>query len=144
MTVDTVAEVVKSAEVLAVPGGESGAAMLTVGVDVQAPEKCPTLYTAAVVWLASGHALVVSLVKLTGWAALAEYLRELRIDVQGGGIVTPEVLGIDCGAFTGDVLDFCRHVLFSRHSGAVVTALPLRYQSHVKSTAAALVPPTAS
>ncbi len=144
VTEELVAERVESVDRIALPGGTWGARMLTVGVDVQAPEANPTLYVRASAWSPTGREHVVDLVKLAGWSALTGYLRELAVPIEldgrESGRLGALLCSIDCGAFTGQVLDFCRVPIVSEVNSRRVQLLPLRYQPHVKSTAPAIMP----
>lgn len=145
VSADLVAQAIRKVDRVVLPAGPEGAHLLGIGVDVQAPEHNPTLYVHTRAWTATGHAFGVDYVKLTGWAALTEYVRQLAVPIGNakGEIeahLVPMVVGIDCGAFTGQVLDWCRLQVVSAVGNNHVKLLPLRFVAHVKSTSPALKP----
>ncbi len=136
VTVDRVRERLTPAARIVLPGGVLGAHLLAAGVDVQAPESHPTLVTSVVGFAATGHAHVVAMEMLRGWASLFEYLRSFGVDraIGDGGRgdrLGVQICGIDCGAFTKQVLDQCRLDLYSGVTSGRVTLLPLRYEKYV-------------
>ncbi len=144
--IDLVESRVQTMERIVVPGGALGVHAVTAGVDVQAPEEHPTLYTQMWGWSAAGHGFLLACEKLSGWAAFFEYLRTAyvwRAGEDGGaeerlGI---ECVGIDCGAWTGQVLTQSRTEVYSSITGGQVQMIPLRYAGHIKSTLPAVLPP---
>lgn len=144
VTIALVESRIQRVETVSVPGGRDGCQYLTVGGDVQFPPENPTVYLRASAWGTSGVEYVVDLAKLTGWAAVTEYLRSLSVpytlDGQAVGRLYPRLFSVDCGAFTGQVLDFCRLSITHNDSHSKIPLLPLRYQAHVKSIAPALMP----
>lgn len=145
VTIEMVESRIQRVETIAVPGGRYGCQYLTVGADVQAPEANPTLYVRASCWGTNGVEYVVDLTKLTGWGAMAAYLRDLSVpytvDGKAAGRLHPRLFSVDCGAYTGQVLDFCRLSIVHSESHSRIPLLPLRYQAHVRATAPALLPP---
>lgn len=144
VTADVVRDRIRVLDQFGVPGGDEGCVLVTCGGDVQAPESHPTIYLRTTAWTVYAHAFV-SYMKLSGWAALAEYLSHLAIPLAGeegseGAALVPQVCSLDCGAFTGQVLDFCRTDVRSVHNGQRIDLLPLRFAAHIKSTEPAVMP----
>jgi len=140
ITVDLVAERVHTMESIAVPAGRLGCQYLCTGIDVQAPQDNPTMYAWSAAFATTGDEHVVDLVKLKGWTALAEYLRQLYVPTYDdeSGEVLDQVLPcrlctIDCGYMTSQVLDFCRTNIISAVGNNRIQLLPVRYSPHIKS-----------
>lgn len=139
VTVETVEKRLAAVQQIVLPGTERGVQIVTAGIDVQAPESNPNFYTTVCGWSTDGHCHAVAMQVVQGWTALFDWLRSFRVSRGGGdgrhsewlGI---ESVGIDCGAWTGQVLDHCRRRLDSAATGARVQLVPVRFQSHVKST----------
>jgi len=145
VTFATVAERVKTQDRILLPGGEHGVYYLTAGVDVQAPEDNPVLVTSVEAWAASGQCFTVALEAVRGWAALFEFLRTTGFALandsgqDSGQRLGISAVGIDCGNWTGRVLDNARTTVVSAASGAIIPIIPVRYQPHVKSTLPAVL-----
>jgi hypothetical protein len=144
VTTEVVKDRIRAMEQIAVPGGELGCVLLTCGGDVQAPESNPTIYLRTTAWTVHAHAFVFYH-KVSGWAALSEYLSRLAVPVSGEGgeiesSLVPQVCSLDCGAFTGQVLDYCRQDVRSVHNNQRIELLPLRFMAHIKSTEPAIMP----
>lgn len=144
VSVDMVRERVQVSETIRLPGGHDGVQLITMGVDVQAPEANPTLYSVVTAWTAAKHCFALDFVKLSGWGAMAEYLRVKSWELLNPltGEVTRHGVGFaafDCGAWTSQVLDFCRLGVWSSVTTAQVQLVPMRFQAHVKSTTPAVL-----
>jgi hypothetical protein len=128
LTIDTVRAAMARMPRVVVPGGRRGVHFVCAGVDVQAPRDNPTLYVAVVAFAASGMEFVTHLRLVSGFAALAEFLRlaEVPVDDGVGGGKVERTLGVSCCGIDdryegGQVKDFCRleDVYASATSGRV-------------------------
>lgn len=138
VTIQDVLACVKVAErEIILPGGNDGAHILTVGIDVQFPKENPTLYVVAKAWAATGYSYVTAAERIRGWAACMNWLSQYRVrrDHPGGqpDWITPMAVGVDCGWQTGAVLDACRMQIVSAHNGSIIPMVPMRFQDFVKS-----------
>ncbi|MFZ2875463.1 MAG: terminase gpA endonuclease subunit [Phycisphaerales bacterium] len=147
VTIESVQARIATADTIILPGGPMGVQLLTAGIDVQAPEHNPTLVTSVMAWAPTGHAWIVGMEMLSGWAALMHYLRSFAVRRAGvdGSANAGDTMGVmlaalDCAAWTGQVLDNCRLAVYSAATNAMIGLLPVRYQTHVKSTSPAVMP----
>ena len=147
VTVEHVKEALKKSEgKVLVPGGKHGCQVLCVGVDVQAPEIQPTMYTRAEAYGPMAEKWVTHFEKLSGFDALQAWLEGLSLNVAHesgsgvGGRLGASICTIDCGYLTPRVLDFCRRTIISKTSGARIQLLPVRYESYVRQTQPFILP----
>lgn len=144
ITVNLVKECIKVQQKFPLPRPPMGVhpMLITAGVDVQAPEHNPTFYASCSAYTGTGCQLVLDLQKLSGWAALFEWLAESAFAYDGdpGTKYGITHCGIDCGYLTGLVLDNCRRQVISRCNHSIVRMVPLRFEPYVKSTFPAVVP----
>ena len=150
VTERTITECIAETKQMVVPGGVYGARIVTVGVDVQAPRKNPTLFTCVSAWSTHGHEYVLLLKKLQGWPALAGLLRSIRVPLDGGGFdrdgnkvtyLGPTALGIDSAWELGQVCDFCRRQIFHQHTHAQIPLIPMQFVAYLHEDLPAKMPP---
>lgn len=135
VTFDMMQACIDAQEHVVVPDPPQGAHFVTGGVDVQGPDGAnPTLYTTITAWTATGMALVTLMAKVRGWAALMDLLRNYSVRRVDGACMGVDACGIDCGAWSGLVLDACRNSVYSAASNARVHLVPMRFRDYMSST----------
>lgn len=136
ITADLVGQRLARLEHIILPTGTRGCRLLIAGVDVQFPPEHPTMIVTAQAFTPAGTSFIVDFSVLTGWDALAEYLRTLRFDTEAdgdrGSPMGPLACGIDCNFATGSTLSFARRTIINAATSQLVNIYPMRFQPYVK------------
>ncbi|MCC6428315.1 MAG: phage terminase large subunit family protein [Phycisphaerales bacterium] len=137
VTVVNVKDRVQVAERIVVPGGPLGVQFLAVGVDVQYPPERPTLYASAIAF-APAMAYVVAMERISGFAAMFDWLGMLSIPVaHPPGFAGPANLGVRIATFdskweTGIVCDNLRgQSRYSAVNNSRIRLLPVQFEAHL-------------
>lgn len=110
------------------PGGRTGVQFVCAGADVQAPRDNPTIYAAAVAFGSNGHDWLVSLQKVSGFAAWMDWLAGVSVQRQSDTPLGVRCAAIDDGYETGLVKDTCRFGrVYAAATASVVSLVPVRY-----------------
>lgn len=135
-------------------GGESlasGARLVVVGIDVQAPKDAPTFYTRVKAIAGGGREYSLHFGRIGGaqsWDALAAWIERLEVPVRDGrgevcGVTGVDMIGIDSGYETRAVLDWSRRALYSRATSRRVLIVPVRFTARLTADSPYMAAPEA-